>query len=172
MKRWWPVILSGLLLGCADSGMRDLEAYVDEVKARDPGPIPPIPEVKQAESYTYVPGGRRDPFTPAEEGDLTPTTADLSGPRPDPNRRKEELEGYSLDTMRMVGTLEQNEDTWGLVQTSDGTIHRVRDGNYMGRNHGRIVRIDEDEIELTELVPNGSGGWLERQQSIALSAEQ
>jgi Tfp pilus assembly protein PilP len=74
--------------------------------------------------------------------------------------------------MRMVGTLEQEATIWGLVQTSDGTIHRVHEGNYLGRNHGRIVRINEDEIELTELVPNGRGGWIERQQAVALSAEQ
>ena len=171
MKRLALIFLAAVLAGCADTGMRDLESFVDDVKARPPGPIPPIPEIKQAASYTYVPAGRRDPFTPEDEGSLEPETEDLSGPRPDLNRRKEELEGYSLDTMRMVGTLEQ-ESIWGLVQTSDGTIHRVREGNYMGRNHGRIVRINDDEIELTELVPNGRGGWMERQQAVALSAEQ
>jgi type IV pilus assembly protein PilP len=171
MKRLALIFLTALMVGCADTGMRDLEGYVDEVKARPPGPIPPIPEIKQAETYTYVPAGRRDPFTPEEEGELETVADDGTGPRPDLNRRKEELEGYSLDTMRMVGTLEQEETTWGLVKTSDGTIHRVRQGNYLGRNHGRIVRINEDQIELTELVPNGRGGWMERQQAVALSAE-
>lgn len=71
----------------------------------------------------------------------------------------------------MVGTLAQKSDNWGLVQTNDGTIHRVKSGNYMGRNHGRIIRINEQNIELTELVPNGSGGWIERQQAVALSGE-
>ncbi|MEJ2575403.1 MAG: pilus assembly protein PilP [Gammaproteobacteria bacterium] len=164
--------MTALLVACADTGMRDLESYVEDVKARPAGPVPPIPEIQQAASFVYVPGDRRDPFTPEEEGDLEPTAEDLAGPRPDLNRRKEELEGYSLDTMRMVGTLEQEATIWGLVQTSDGTIHRVHEGNYLGRNHGRIVRINEDEIELTELVPNGRGGWIERQQAVALSAEQ
>jgi type IV pilus assembly protein PilP len=164
--------LVALLAGCADPGMGDLEAYVAEVKERRPGPIPPIPEVKQAETFVYVPGDRRDPFLPEDEGEIGPTVADINGPKPDPDRRKEELEGYSLDNLRMVGTLAQEEENWGLVQTSDGTIHRVRTGNYMGRNHGRIIRINEDKIELTELVPSGTGGWMERQQAVALSGEQ
>lgn len=171
MLRLLLILLAGLLLGCTDNSMSDLEAYVAEVKARSPGPIPPIPEIRQAESFTYVPDGRRDPFLPEQEDDAEPSVAEFAGPKPDPNRRREELEGYSLDTMRMVGTLAQKEDVWGLVQTNDGTIHRVREGNYMGANHGRIVRINDDAIELTELVPTGSGGWLERQQSVALSGE-
>ncbi len=172
MKRLAPIALLVLIAGCADSGMQDLQAYVDEVKARRPGPIPPIPEVIQPESFEYVPGERRDPFVPESEGEAAPTVADVNGPRPDENRRKEELESFSLDNLRMVGTLEQEADNWGLVQTSDGTIHRVRAGNYMGRNHGRIIRINEDKIELTELVPSGTGGWIERQQAVALSGEK
>lgn len=171
MLRLLLILLAGLLIGCADKTTSDLETYVAEVKARSPGPIPPIPEIRQAESFTYVPDGRRDPFLPEEEGDNEPSAAEFAGPKPDPNRRREELEGYSLDTMRMVGTLAQQADVWGLVQTNDGTIHRVQEGNYMGENHGRIVRINDDAIELTELVPTGTGGWLERQQSVALSGE-
>ena len=172
MKRLTLIALVALIAGCAEPDMHDLQAFVDEVKARPAGPIPPIPEVKQAETYLYVPGDRRDPFMPEPEGEAAPTTADVNGPRPDPNRRKEELESYSLDNLRMVGTLEQKGDNWGLVQTSDGTIHRVHTGNYMGRNHGRIIRIAEDKIELTELVPSGTGGWIERQQAVALSGEK
>lgn len=171
MLRLLLVLLALLLVGCADKTLSDLEIYVAEVKARSPGPIPPIPEIRQAESFTYVPAARRDPFKPeveSEERDPGPGP----GPGPDPScQQREELENYSLDTMRMVGTLAQHEDVWGLVQTNDGTIHRVREGNCMGRNHGLIVRINEDAIELTEFVPTDTGGWLERQQLVDLSGE-
>jgi len=93
-----------------------------------------------------------------------------NGIRPDPNRRKEELEVYSLDSLRMVGTLEQDEQTWGLLKTSDGTIHRVAPGNYIGLNDGRITRISEEKIELIELVPTGSG-FLEKEAAVALGGE-
>ena len=90
---------------------------------------------------------------------------------PDFNRRKEELESYSLDTLRMVGTLEQEGTIWGLVQTKDGTIHRVKTGNYMGLNYGRIVRISEDKIELSELLQDGAGGYVENAAALSLGEE-
>ena len=126
--------------------------------------------MKQVVGFVYMPKNRRDPFTRQEDDTAVTETILDNGVRPDPNRRKEELESYSLDTLRMVGTLEQEEDRWGLVKTSDGTIHRVAPGNYMGQNDGRITRVSEDKIELIELVPTGSG-FLEKEAAIALGDE-
>ena len=160
--------LAFLLGGCAQQEMQDLVDYTVAVKARAPGPIDPIPQIKQAETFLYVPDGRRDPFKPSQESDLISEVAASGGPRPDPNRRKEELEGYPLDTMRMVGTLQQDEDSWGLVKTNDGTVHRVKPGNYLGLNYGLILAINEDHIALRELIEDGRGGFLERQASLTL----
>lgn len=171
MKRL--LILTGMLLlaGCAGQDMADLKDFVAEVKAREPGPLSPLPELKQVEPFLYLAGDRRDPFRPQETIVETPTPKAGTGPMPDFERRKEELESYSLDTLRMVGTLEQGGEMWGLVQTQDGTIHRVRKGNYMGLNHGQIVRITEDKIELSELLQDGAGGYLENAAALGLGEE-
>ncbi len=92
-----------------------------------------------------------------------------SGIRPDVNRPREALEEYPLDSLRMVGTLEQGGQMWALVRAEDGTIHRVQPGNYVGQNYGRITRITESKIELVEIVPDGLGGWMERPATLALS---
>lgn len=160
-----------LLGGCLSKDMGDLKRYVEEVKSRPPAPIEPIPEFKAAPTFLYSMRDRRDPFMPEEEPDTQPVAENLLGPKPDENRPKEELESYSLDTLRMVGTLEQKTTTWGLVQTKDGTIHRVKRGNYLGMNHGQILRIAEDRIELTELIPSGGGAFLERETALALGEE-
>jgi type IV pilus assembly protein PilP len=94
-----------------------------------------------------------------------------SGLTPDETRRKEELEGFSLDSIRMVGTLELQGTTWGLVRTQEGIIFRVKVGNYMGKNHGQITRISEEGIELTEIIPDKKRGYIERQASLAMSDE-
>lgn len=170
MRRIVFLSLPLLLTACANQDMADLRDYVSEVKARPPSGIEPIPEVKQVAGFTYSDQGRRDPFTPPE-GETEAAEAVLdNGIRPDPNRRKEELESYALDALRMVGTLEQDEQTWGLVKTDDGTIHRVAPGNYMGLNDGKITRISEDKIELIELVPVG-GGFQEKEAAVALGEE-
>ena len=170
MKIWWLLPMAVFVSACSDPGIDDLHDFIKEVKAKRPGPIPPIPEFRLTEGFVYVPDGRRDPFEPEKPlEDQTVAEVD-SGPKPDPNRRREELEAYALDTLRMVGTLEQEEITWGLVQTNDGTIHRVKQGNFMGQNHGRIIRVSDNEIELTELVPAGRG-YLEREAALSMGEE-
>jgi type IV pilus assembly protein PilP len=170
MKRLLPLLMPLVLFGCASQDMSDLHGYVDEVKSRPPSGIDPIPEIKQVIGFVYEAKNRRDQFT-KQEDETAATEAVLdNGIRPDPNRRKEELESYALDSLRMVGTLEQEEQTWGLVKTSDGTIHRVAPGNYLGQNDGRITQISEEKIELIELVPTGSG-FLEKEAAVALGEE-
>ena len=170
MRKFIPLMVPLMLAGCASQDMTDLQDYVAEVKGRPASGIEPIPEVKQVVGFVYSAKNRRDPFTKQEDETAVTEAVLDNGVRPDPNRRKEELESYSLDSLRMVGTLEQDEQTWGLVKTSDGTIHRVSQGNYMGHNDGRITRISEDRIELIELVPTGSG-FLEKEVAVALGED-
>lgn len=170
IRKFIPWLLPLALLGCANQDMSDLHNYVEEVKSRPPSGIEPIPEIKQVVGFVYDANGRRDPFTPPEDPSEATVAVLDDGVRPDPNRRKEELESYSLDSLRMVGTLEQDAATWALVKTNDGTIHRVAPGNYMGLNDGKITRVSEDKIELIELVPTGSG-FLEKEAAVALGEE-
>lgn len=163
-------LLAVLCGGCANQDMSDLRAYVEGVKGRAPGGIKPIPEVKQVDTYLYQAADRRDPFTAQRNDAEIAEPLPSDGIQPDFNRRKEELEAYSLDSLRMVGTLEQDAQNWGLIKSNDGTIHRVRLGNYIGRNHGRIIAISEDKIELIELVRQGSG-YLEKVAALALGEE-
>jgi len=160
--------------GCYNSSMDDLNLYVQEVKARKPEPLDPIPEIKHVEPFFYIPAGRRDPFEPeAPQKKEEPKTEQEGGGgiAPDPFRRKEELESMPLDTLRMVGTLKQQDAIWALIKTNNGIIHRVKVGNYLGENHGQIMKISEDGIELIEIVPDGRGGYRERRASVALSGD-
>jgi type IV pilus assembly protein PilP len=88
---------------------------------------------------------------------------------PDQNRPREPLESFPLDTLRMVGTLADRRASFGLVQTTDGLVHRVRVGEHMGQNYGRIVAISDSQIQLVEIISNGLGGYLERPAAIGLS---
>ena len=166
--RWLVVSMVGALLaGCTSTDMSDLQRYVEEVKARPPSGISPPPEPVEVETYLYVAGDRRAPFTPDTSATEKVETVVDSGIRPDMNRRKEELEFFPLDSLRMVGTLEQDAQTWALVKTKEGTIHRVTAGNHIGRNYGRIIEITEDKIKLVELVQIGSG-YQEQEAEVSL----
>jgi len=157
------------LVACDGKEMTDLEAYVQRVKAREPDPIQPLPEIEQIDTFVFEPEERRDPFVlDLQSAEVTDTPV-RTGITPDPLRRKEELEQFPLDSLKMVGTLQQGETRWALIRTPQDTLLHVRAGNYMGMNSGRITRITEEEIELTEIVPDGVGGWRMRQAVIALS---
>lgn len=160
------------LTGCSGSNTGDLQQFVADVRGRQPTKIEPLPEFKPYETFLYQAGDLRSPFDPAIPGQAEQALASAgsnSGLRPDANRPREPLEDFPLDTLRMVGTLSQQGQSWGLVLANDGTIHRVQPGNYLGQNHGKIKQISEFEIEVTEIVPDGLGGWMERPASLALS---
>lgn len=172
LARWILLAtVSGSLIACSGNPTSDLEPYVNEVKNRQVPDIEPLPEFKPYESFSYLAADLRDPFTAPtfSHPQAVSTTASVNGIKPDFDRPSEPLEEFPLDSLRMVGTLEQHEDNWALINDTEGTIHRVQPGNYAGRNHGKITRVTEFEVELTEIVPDGIGGWLERQASIAIS---
>ena len=152
------------LAGCSDN-LGDLEAKVTEIKARPGGRIEPLPEVKPYETFTYAAATLRSPFVAGMPASATATT----GVRPDQNRPREFLEQFSLDTLKMVGTLRLGGRTYGLVQTRDGLVHRVLPGNHLGQADGRITGIEEGRIALVEIVPDGMGGFIERPAALAMS---
>lgn len=152
-----------LLAGCS-SGDSDLNAYIKRVKAEPGGRVEPLPEIKPYEAFTYSDQNLRSPFVPTMGGANTI--------RPDAHRVREFLEQYSLDTLKMVGTLTLGGNHYGLVLASDGRVHRVVVGNHMGQNDGTITDISASKISLTEIVPDGLGGYVERPAALALTSPQ
>jgi type IV pilus assembly protein PilP len=156
-----------LALGACARGAGDLQVKIDEIKAMKGAPLDPLPVMKTFEVFEYTAQAMRDPFTASADEEIPVQ----QGPRPDTNRVREELEGFPLDSLDMVGTLGLTTDVTGLVKDPDGVIHQVRPDNYIGQSFGRITGIYEDRIELVELIPNGVGGWIERPASIALGEQ-
>ena len=154
-------------LSACSSGSDDLDQYINTVKQRPGGRIDPLPEITPYEVFSYIADkqGMRSPFRP----DTPQSAGGGTGPRPDVERSREYLESFPLDSLGMVGTLHINETMYGLVQTSDGLIHRVIPGNYMGQNDGRITEISESEIGVVEIISDGIGGYIERDAAVGLS---
>lgn len=90
------------------------------------------------------------------------------GVRPDPDRPREFLESFPLDTLTMVGTLDMEGVAYALIRDNENVVHRVSEGNYMGSNHGRVVRVRSDRVELVELYEDARGVWMERRAQIVL----
>ena len=151
-----------LLAGCS-SRDSDLAQFITQTKQEQATGVKPLPEVKPYETFVYADQSIRSPFVPGGSGSSSP------GLRPDSHRNREFLEQFALDTLKMVGTLNMGGKSFGLVQTRDGLVHRVLPGNYLGQNDGRVLSVTASKINVTEIVPDGLGGYMERPAALALN---
>jgi type IV pilus assembly protein PilP len=158
------------LAACGGEQHSDLKKFVKDSDNLPRGHIPPLPEVKPYEPFTYDAFNLTDPFKPRKIE--PPKTAGAGGLQPDFNRRREPLEAYSLENLKMVGTLQQKKEIYALVKTPDNNLFRVKVGNYMGQNFGHITAISESDIKLKEIVQDSGGSWEEKAQTLQLQDEQ
>jgi type IV pilus assembly protein PilP len=162
------VLAALLVLGGCSSEIDELRQFVRDSDKGVPRRIDPLPAVKPFEPFTYEGFDLPDPFKPRK---LTPPKEGAGGGiAPDLNRRKEPLEAFPLEQLKMVGTLSQNKETYALVR-ADKTLYRVKKGNYMGQNFGLITDVTETEIKLKEIVQDSAGDWAERQSVLPLLEE-
>jgi type IV pilus assembly protein PilP len=154
-----------LTLSACSSADDDLSRFIEDTKKEPGGRVEPLPEVKPYETFTYAAAELRSPFLPSSPG----SGAGAGGLRPDSKRNREFLEQFSLDTLKMVGTLKLSGRVYGLVRTKDGLVHRVSAGNYLGQADGKITDINPSKITLIEIVPDGLGGYMERPAGLALN---
>lgn len=164
----FAALLSLGLVGCDSSGsFADLQSYMDEVRARPKGAIEPMPKEVVYEPFTYVAAALRSPFQPPMKIELTSNTKGTKDIKPDETRVKQFLENFNIESFVMVGTLSNDAGMYALLRGADG-VHRIRIGDYLGGNHGRVVAITMSGIEVIEIVSDGDGGWLERPRTLAL----
>ena len=153
-----------LVAGCS-SEIDELKGFVRDSDKGIPRRVEPLPAVKPFEPFAYEGFDLPDPFKPRKLS--APKEGGGGGIAPDLNRRKEPLEAFPLEQLKMVGTLSQNKETYALVR-ADKTLYRVKKGNYMGQNFGVITGIDEGGIKLKELVQDSTGEWVERTSGLQL----
>jgi type IV pilus assembly protein PilP len=159
---------TAMMVACGGSSYPDLDKYMADVKARPAGHIQPIPAFTAYKSFTYGAAGLRNPFQPPVEVKEITRLQRLVKVKPDFNRPKEYLEQFNIDALTMVGTVQMDGTLWALVQDSEGSVHRVKMGNYLGKNHGHVVELTENYVSVIEIVSNGPDEWVERPHKLAL----
>ena len=160
------VLASVALASCSGEQYSDLRQFVKESDNLPRGRIPPLPDVKPYEPFNYNAYDLIDPFKPRKIE--PPKSAAGNGVQPDLNRRKEPLEAYPIENLRMVGTLQQSKTNFALVKSPDNNLFRVKVGNYLGQNFGLIMEITESTIKLKEIVQDSGGDWTERISTMTL----
>lgn len=160
----WALLLSGCGGG---QDMADLQAFMEAARSAGAGEVEPLPPFQEAPPFAYSAGDRRSPFeAPAAVRKLA-QRQDAGSAAPDLHRPRQHLEQFPIASLAMVGTLSWGAARHGLVRDGEGQVHRVRPGDYLGTDHGRIRRIEAQALELIEIVPDGQG-WTRRARILAL----
>jgi type IV pilus assembly protein PilP len=159
-----------LLASCGTrSGYSDIDTFMDEVAAKPHGSIAPLPEFEPYKPFTYGASNRRSPFEPPVVIQVkTEQQRKNIGVKPPSDHVKQFLERFNLASLQMVGTLQQDEATWALIEDDSGGVHRVQVGDYMGTSWGKIESINDFRIDIIEIVTDGGDGWLRRPRSIEI----
>lgn len=168
---FFGILILGLMLsGCGgDTSFSDIKAKMAEVKSRPKGRIEPPPEFKVYKAFSYGAAAMRSPFDRPIEVQLAALPQKRSNVKPDFNRPKEVLEQFGIDSLSMVGTLTRPGATlFALVKDPDSGLHRVKEGNYLGRNFGKITSVTPSKIDVIEIVSDGQDGWVERPRTLVL----
>lgn len=168
MKRTSLLLLSSLLLlaACGNEEFQDLRDFVMNSGVNMRGKVAPPPEIKPYEPFTYDNStGLPDPFKPRKD---TKKAEHPGLNQPDMERRREPLEEFPLESLRMVGFLHQGKASYGIIRSPDSKLHRIKTGNYLGQNFGQVMEISDTEIKIRETIQDSAGDWSERMSSLQL----
>ena len=161
-------LLAFFLAGCDSSAnLDDLQTFMDEVIAQPKGAIEAMPKEVVYEPFTYMAADMRSPFQPPMKANLSHNERGHSDIKPDETRVKQFLEGFNIESFVMVGTLANSTNTYALLRGTDA-VYRVRVGDYLGSNNGRITAITASSVAVIEVVSEGDGRWLERPRTLTL----
>lgn len=160
-------LLPAMLAACGDGGIGEVKQWMDETRRQTRVAVPKLAEPKNFIPFTYSGRSATDPYSPAKFISALAPVGPGGGFKPNLDRRREALESYPLDNLKMVGTLQKTGANFVLVQ-ADRTVFQARVGNYIGQNMGQITRITDSEVELKEIVQDASGEWVERAAKLEL----
>ena len=164
-----PALLPLLLAGCSDSDVKEVNQWMDETTRSTKVKVDPIAEPKTFIPFAYNIREEVDPYDPNKLlAELARAAEAAPNPlKPDATRRKEPLEAYPLDTMKMVGSLKSKGIIYGLLQI-DKTIYHVRHGARLGQNNGQITSVNDEGIGIKEIIQDAGGEWVERMTKLEL----
>jgi type IV pilus assembly protein PilP len=162
-----------LLVGCGGGDeFADIKVFMREVENKPQGSIQPLPEFEPYQAFTYGATNRRSPFEPPVV--VQAKTAEQKrniGVKPPENHIKQHLERFNLASLSMVGTLQQENNIWALIEDPNGDVYRVQVGQYMGTQWGRIESINDIKIDINEIVSDGADGYLHRPKTLELRSD-
>jgi len=156
------------LTGCGEE-QQELSQWMEQQKREVKPNVQPISPPKKFVPQPYIALNGVEPFsaqklTVALKQEAKQPNSLLAA---EINRRKEPLEAYPLDSMRMVGSVTKTGRPYALLKV-DNLLYQVKPGDYLGQNYGKITKISETDVSLREIVQDAAGEWIERVSTLQL----
>ena len=168
IRKFVGFLCAVMVLGaCQSSSVAEIEDWMAKTDQDLKGDVEPLPKVVPYVPFLYEAQDKKDPFSERKLSLVHPS--DVGRFAPDLKRVREMLEFYDLAKLKMVGSIERGGVVYALIQVPDGTVVRVKSGQYMGLNHGRILRVAPAQVDLQEIVEDTNGDWVKRNASLSLS---
>jgi type IV pilus assembly protein PilP len=165
------LMASILLLAACDTKKDDLDQWMKEARASVSPPKNTVEAPKKVEPFTYDNKTQVDPFSPAKLAVAIDRAAKAKvgngGLAPDTKRAREVLESFPLESIKMVGRIADSKVTTALLQV-DTLVYQAKVGSYAGQNFGKIMKINDGEVFIKELVQDATGDWVERETSLRI----
>lgn len=173
MSRLIVLLIISLFLTSCGMSENDVKKMVEKTKQLNVSKIEALPTLKEYFPINYESDKLNDPFDiPAGKLIARKNNQQLEikmqSQKPDYARPREYLENYPLDSLVMVGTLKKRGEMWGLIVDRAGIIHKVKAGNYLGQNSGKIKKITENNMDIDEIISDGQGGWTGRDVNLGI----
>jgi type IV pilus assembly protein PilP len=169
-----PALLMALvvsvLTACSGSEQVEVKDWMKQQKAKTPANVAPIAPPVVFSPVPYTQGGTSDPFDDSKLKAALAKARAASGAsalQPDLARKREALEAFPIDNIRMIGYVVKQGKPTALL-SSASTLYNTVVGNYVGQDFGKVMAISEQEITIKELVQDGAGVWTERTTKLPL----
>ena len=161
--------LAGSMLAGCTADTDELHQWMDQQRREVKPSVPPLMPPKKFDPEPYASAEKIEPFSPQKLSLALKQVAQQSNSllTAEQNRRKEALEAYPLDDMKMVGSLMKQGQPYALVKVND-LLYQVKVGDHLGQNNGRVTKISETEITLREVVQDDAGEGIERTTTLQL----
>jgi type IV pilus assembly protein PilP len=172
MMKWNKALstlaLSGGLLGC-QANDESIEQFIVQTEQAAQRQVAALTPQRQFVAAAYSQRKNRGPFTlprAALVQSQPRVKADCWQPRI--RNKTGRLERFPLDKLRLKGVMGSGGAISGLIQTPDGGVYKVKPGQYLGLNHGRIIKVTPNYLIVKETFPDGVGCWQQRRVRLAL----
>jgi type IV pilus assembly protein PilP len=122
------------------------------------------PEEDQPEVFSYNPEGYRDPF-----GSLLRIKKDEDGP---PEEMLTPLQRVPVTDLRIEGIIVMGKKSVAHIIAPDGKPYIVSVGTLMGRNDGKVIRIESDKIIVEEHFEDYLGRKFKQESELRLREKE